>query len=332
MAAPRADSYSAVSGGAIAGGRFRLLNRSPNGSSSSWPPGAAVSIPSVAGINAPLHCKVLDTGTTSPFAGYRYWMAFTPYPVSGDDTVENPSVVASNDGDTWTAPSTNPVEAAPSGAATGYKYYADPHIVLKGGVMYLFFMLAESTGFYSGTRTTTLFVRTSADGVSWSPKQQAIQTVTTTSVPLLAPSFNYFAGKWWMWAFDSATSPISAKLRTSIDLFSGWSSPAACTLVLPDSTREIWHSDVVRIAYGWAMLIADKKRSDSTKGQLWLAYADHAGLNWSVRPTPFSTAQNPNVYRSSLVERGDGFDCWITDWDARTIRRLRINDDEVSPP
>ena len=48
------------------------------------------------------------------FAGYKYWMGMTPYP-GGNDTYENPSIIASNDGITWVVPAgvTNPLATCP---------------------------------------------------------------------------------------------------------------------------------------------------------------------------------------------------------------------------
>lgn len=312
-------TYEAPSGEVIYGGR-ELVLPDPDLLSAAWPPGANCVVPAVGGVDAPLHPKVLDT---AGFGGYRYWMAFTPYPTSNDDKLENPSVVASSDGDTWTAPATNPIEPAPSGAATGYKYYADTHLALVDGVLYLFFILNVSTGYYSGTRTTTVYVRTSTDGVTWTEKVAILEEITTDTVSLLSPCISFHAGKWWMWSYDSATVPISCHLRQAEDLEGPWSEPVACTLTLADALREPWHFDVARITGGWAMLISDRQRADKTKGRLWFAISAD-GITWTCRSSAFSTA-SPNVYRSSLVPAGAGYDCWITDWDARKVRRLRLD-------
>lgn len=315
-------SYSAASGDRVYGGSS-IPERNAENITFSWPPGSNCTIPDAEGVNAPIHPKVLDTGG---FGGYRYWMAYTPYP-GGDDTKENPSVVASSDGDTWVAPATNPIEPAPSGVSTGYLYHADTHLAFVGGTMYLFFLLNESTGYYSGTRTTTLYCRTSTNGTSWTAKQVVIETVTTDTVPLLSPSISYYDGEWWLWTYDSATDPTSCKLRKSSSLFDTWADPITCTLALSDALREPWHFDVCRIPNGWAMLISDRRRSDNVSGHIWFAYSED-GVVWRVRDGELSTA-SPNTYRSSIVPSGAGFDAWITDWDARKIRRLRIDSPEV---
>ncbi|MCK1997963.1 hypothetical protein MPH47_12130 [Psychrobacillus psychrodurans] len=59
------------------------------------------------------------------WGGYRYWMAFTPYPNTNDEH-EDPNIVASHDGITWVVPSgiVNPLDDL-----FGQNYNADTDIV-----------------------------------------------------------------------------------------------------------------------------------------------------------------------------------------------------------
>lgn len=325
MATPVGDSYAVASGGVIAGGRSAPA-RNPDAITSSWPLGANCSIPAVAGVNAPIHPKVLDT--VSGWNGYRYWMAFTPYPSNNDDSAENPSVVASHDGDTWVAPATNPIEPAPSGVQNGVKYNSDTHLLLISGVMYLVWRLYDNS---NNQWIERLLYRTSANGTTWSASAPVnLQTTNASGQKslLLSPAIEYFNGQFYCWTCRRDTSPVSCELRTAPAINGPWSAPQACSLALADTLREPWHLDVVRIPNGWAMLISDRRRSDGAVGRLLLAYANSAGINWTPMSAPFSTGA-PAIYRSSLVRSGSGFDCWVTDNDARRIRRLRINDSQV---
>lgn len=325
MATPVSKSYQGIAGEVIYAGSTAPI-REANSTSATWPPLAAVTIPAVGGIDAPLHPKVLDTGSPG-WNGYRYWMAFTPYPTSNDDTKENPSMCCSNDGDTWVALATNPIEPAPSGTSSLY-YNSDTHLILKDNTLHLIWRLYDNR---AGLFIERLLYKTSTDGVTWSASQlMNLETSTPSQASvLLSPAVEYHNGEFWCWTFNRIESPIFCELRKSTSLSGPWSDPVRCTLLLADSLREPWHLDVVRIKNGWAMLISDRKRSDATKGRLWIAYASHAGLVWDARATAFSTA-SPNIYRSSLVKNGAGFDCWLTNWDARNIRRLRIDDAQVS--
>lgn len=83
-----------------------------------------LNIPTYEGSNEPVHPAVVRTAT--PWNGYRYWMAFTPYP-HGNAAHENPSIVASVDGENWVVPEglTNPLAPNP-GAGT---YNRDTQLV-----------------------------------------------------------------------------------------------------------------------------------------------------------------------------------------------------------
>ena len=317
---PVNDAYSTASGGVIAGGRVTAI-RNPDLAVASWPPDLPCAIPAVDGTNSPIHPSVLDTGGWN---GYRYWMGFTPYP-SWDDIKENPSVVASNDGNSWFAPATNPIEPAPPGAANGSKYNSDTHMVLKDNVMYLIWRLFDNSASQFIER---LYYRSSSDGSTWSSAQlMNLETSGVLASRLLSPSVVFWNGLWYCWTARRDVSPIVVELRTALSISGPWSAPSLCTCGVPDVLREVWHLDVIRIPSGWAMLISDRRRSDQSKGRLWLSYSKN-GLVWQTASAPIGTA-TPNIYRSSFVKAGSGFDCWLTDWDARSIRRIRINDNQV---
>jgi len=89
-------------------------------------------IPTHDGSNQPNHPSVIDflvEHNMESWAGYRYWMAMTPFP-QGNNAHEDPNVVASNDGVTWVIPEDliNPLDDAP-GDKEGYGYNADTDMV-----------------------------------------------------------------------------------------------------------------------------------------------------------------------------------------------------------
>jgi hypothetical protein len=64
-----------------------------------------------------------------PFNSWKYWMAITPYADSNED-LENPSIVVSNDGNTWQVPEglTNPIIPHPG----GQEFNSDPTLFYDG--------------------------------------------------------------------------------------------------------------------------------------------------------------------------------------------------------
>ena len=293
--------------------------RNPTHAAIVWPPGAHCTIPDAESVNAPIHPKVIDMGVGG-WNGYRYWMAYTPFPSNNDDSKENPCVIASNDGDTWIAPAPNPIFGKPETYTSNRRFYSDSHLSYRNGVLYLIWRYLDNT---SGSYEA-MYVSESTDGVTWSAAQLSFE-ITASAPAMLSPTIEYWDGEWWFWVCRRNVNPVRAVLRKGPTPYGPWSSPTDCTLALT-SGREPWHMDVARIPNGWAMLVADRIQGDWVHGFFWLAYSKD-GLTWSVGPQ--LTNNDPPIYRSSLVRSGGGFDLWVTDWSARKIRRARINDGQV---
>lgn len=115
-----------------------------------------------------IHPKVLYFG--DGWNGYRYWMAYTPYP-SGLVAHENPCIAVSNDGIVWVAPEglENPLVSMPEGG-----YNSDTHLVYNPGTDMLecwWRPCDESSG-----KLRDAFVRRlSSDGVSWDEPQMVLE-------------------------------------------------------------------------------------------------------------------------------------------------------------
>lgn len=80
-----------------------------------------------------VHPSVIDFKTEhglESWGGFRYWMAFTPYP-NFNYTLENPSLLVSNDGLTWINPPEikNPVAPRPFGGLLFATYNSDPELL-----------------------------------------------------------------------------------------------------------------------------------------------------------------------------------------------------------
>lgn len=123
-------------------------------------------VPTYDGSNECTHPSIVDSLDVlgRPWHGYRYWMAFTPYPGNNPmrERFENPSIVASHDADNWVVPGgvENPIIPAPGfwelvksltpptplryvlryarGTLRRWGYNADPTLYLsRAGTMYM---------------------------------------------------------------------------------------------------------------------------------------------------------------------------------------------------
>ncbi len=203
-----------------------------------------LSVPTYDGNNQSTHPKVLYF--PKGWNGYKYWMSMTPYPYARELN-ENPSVVVSNDGEQWVVPEglINPVSGIPEDAKQG-GHYSDSHIVMKDGVMELWYRYnrawtREERRDHPRQRTNnreSVYYRTvSSDGITWSKPELMLEG----GDGLLSVVINYEDGKYKLWY---ATYDGNLIYMDSPDTRQ-WSEHVHCEVPVEDGER-LWHQDILR--------------------------------------------------------------------------------------
>lgn len=116
------------------------------------------------GGNQPYHPSVV--AFDSAWNGYKYWMAYTPYPY-GNDSAENPCIVASNDLLYWEEPRgiTNPIDSPSQANDLGITYWSDTELIYNS-------IDDKLECWYRGIGSNNLWVRkTSSDGAIWGTRE-----------------------------------------------------------------------------------------------------------------------------------------------------------------
>lgn len=252
-----------------------------------------------------MHPDVLDFGS-APFAGYRYWMAMTPY--NGNEQTENPSVVVTNsieNGGTWAVPTgyTNPLTEDPPGIS----HMADTDIFYD-----------ETTGrlwvFYVTTNTVAgidLRCKWTSGGGVWSSE---IVPFTALMADILNPSIVKTATGWRMYYVKGHNLPYRMAYRdSSTDPGSGYGTETVCDLDLFSASDGLLlrpqNLNMVRDVDGTLVAVISNSLGTSLGGSLVFCRATDDG-NTFVRvgptvidiPLPESTAwDNSAIYRASVV-------------------------------
>lgn len=223
------------------------------------------------------------------WAGYKYWMAMTPYPTS-NDRLENPSIVVSNDGETWVVPDgiINPIVAAPP---EGNGYNADPDIVYNDDTdeMWLYYSS------FNGSVITCSVIKINASmgisdpiGLFVSPD---VTDLRQRSMAVIKDNDD-----WHMWVQNtSATQKV--QYRSSSD-GTNWSSSYDVAFDVP-YVPDFWHLNVEQIENKYVMIIS----TTTSAGDIYLATAD------SNSPLTFSLYQIPLIVRS------------VSGWDNQSLYR-----------
>ena len=244
---------------------------------------------------APVHPALLHF--PGGWNGYRYWLAFTPYP-GADSQYENPSVVASNDLQSFVSPATNPLVQKPSG---GSNYNADPHLFMApdNSRMYLAFRERIAGG------NNSLKVMHTSDGANWSAPV-TILSGAQGSVDYACPSI-WWNGTGWTCIthqLDAAAPwPVRRNVSSTSDIYGAWG--AATTVTVPAlSGRAWWHSFHARLPSGQIVaLMMDNNQSPGSAGTLYMAESGDDGVSYAVTKQVGTAG---GKYRSCFAVRNDG--------------------------
>lgn len=248
--------------------------------------------PTYDGSGHALHPSVVDFGPGQSWNGWRYWMAMTPFS-GGDEDLENPSILASDDGFTWQVPPglTNPL--AVRGAAPGFDYNSDAELIYHDGKLWCFWRPANG---FVDPLDEALYYRTSTDGVTWTPQQQAgawydvpVSYASPSIVRLTDTSWRCFTNAGVM----SATSPGGPWSTLAPYVHGGLAG------------RYWWHHSVVWTGSRfWALI-------NNAGDRMWAA-TSRDGVHWTHGPQLLALSSAANdwedsgYYRPHMVAHPDG--------------------------
>ena len=197
----------------------------------------------------------------SGFAGYKYWMATTPYPIQNDD-YENPSLLASNDGISWVTPSglANPLVAAPT-----CDHNNDADIIYNTNTNELWVYYQEtrrsSAGCSSLNKNYIKLIKVNSSLGVTSPVTLIEQDLNTSTLYLSPAVVQVDATHFYLWVTNTSGQVY---LYESSD---GLTWGNLQTVSLGDTS---WHLNVTYVP---------------SKGQYWMLYMPTSGsptLNWAV--------------------------------------------------
>ena len=256
------------------------------------------------GVDEALHPSVVYRA--AGWNGKKYWMAMTPYP-DLDATWENPSILCSADGTTWTVPAglTNPLDEV-----GGPDHNADPELFWDATYtkLYCFWNYWDNPNY-------TVFRMESTDGATWTNKQAAL---TGAGYIFVTPAILHDGTNYRMYVVDITTNPNGLKYRTCSTLDGTWSAPVTCTVNGIPALRDMWHMSVYKnLAGAYTMLLTTCTVNVSgVAGRLGVATSAD-GITWTFQGETLLPSvagwDNSNIYRASAVQTGAlTWDVWYS--------------------
>lgn len=256
-------------------------------------PGRLV-IPTYDGSNQATHPDALLERDAS---GAHLTLVMTPYPFS-NDKLENPSLLVSDDGMTFTAP---PGVAAPLVPPPPYDHNNDPDLrrdPRTGDTEILYLeALRPDRQILVGLR--------SRDRQTWTRRDAVVYDLHRGDPFIVSPAALDAAGQTHLFYVDTA----DRKLHTMVSADGATWDPRSATPVAIDlGAVHAWHVDALRGDGGYALLISGYV--DQFEHQdLYLATSPDL-VTWTLRPQPLLDHRDPtlgveSLYRSTgVVEHG----------------------------
>jgi hypothetical protein len=251
------------------------------------------------------HPSIRDFGA-SPWNGYRYWMAMTPYPAA-DATKENPSIVASNDKTTWIVPVglTNPIDPRPG---TGYN--SDAELVMSADGLTMYCVWREVVG---ASTADKIWIKSSTDGITWAGETDILDAAFTA---VLSPTIEWDGTQFVMWSVNGTSSNALEK-RTCATIDGVWSEVTTCTFINPSPS--LFHVCVRKFGSTYYLTGMDTQ-SLYTKGS-YLAWSTD-GEAWEydpgfiILPGASGAWDDTRMYRSTFAKVGNVLDIWYSAYNA----------------
>ena len=246
--------------------------------------------------NDAFHPKVLNF--KSKWNGYKYWMAFSPYP-RGNDGKENPHIKVSNDLINWIEPNgfKNPLEGRPNNYRMGVNYNSDPHLVYN----YDTDTLECYYRYVNDSNDKVIIYRlTTKDGVHWTNKEE-ILSAKRSKKDYLSPAIIYEDGTYKIWFVDRDRK---VKYMESKDGYS-YSNERIISLKYQLSTLQNWHLDVIHTDKGYEMIVVAYTSWEDRLSMNLYYFVSKDNINYSkgiiiLRPS-VNSWDNKGIYRSSLM-------------------------------
>lgn len=300
------------------------LNVASNFQMSTYTPHTKLNLPDFSGYNQSWHpsAEYIESG----FAGSKYWLVQSPYPNGGLPSRvrwEVPVVYKSNDGVNWTVVA-NPLDDLTQVEIDRGDYMSDPEIVWREDLGRLEVWYRHSVG--TGTLPTTIFRKTTSDGITWSAREVMMtEKVATDPLFMRSPSLTFEDGKYKAWFTNDSRNLFARPLMYSESTDGKtWSQPTNCTV---DIYRTPWHTSVTKIdeTYHYLCYYRPINWADFAGiGETLFYYTSTDGINYKFERTILSTTDNNSstfykngLYRSDVIKGHDGkiklYFCFVDD-------------------
>ncbi|MGE6370652.1 hypothetical protein ACQKDB_16110 [Planococcus kocurii] len=270
-----------------------------------------------------IHPKVLYFENS--LHGWKYWMAYTPYP-NGSTIMENPAIAVSNNGIDWTVPDGFENKVLDEWNGISGAYNNDTHLIYRADLNRL-----EVWWRYTNPATSEvkLYRRTSVNGVSWNTRETMF-TGSSSANDHLSPALIYEEGKYKMLSVNNIGGGVrTLNYSESVDGLS-WGSRITANIENLNGLTP-WHVDFIKVdnQYELALQAWDIGEDNNHSSLYYLTTLDLINFSEPVKiiapSTLPKTFDDQGIYRSSLLKINDMYYVFYSGVDQRGKRAMSIS-------
>lgn len=238
------------------------------------------------------------------FHGYKYYLAYTPYPFSNDD-YENPCLAVSNDGINFikTANMKNPIVTAPPDVKQG-GHQSDTDIMFYNNELVIHYVYNKVNVW----GPAKFYRIASNDGIHWSKPQLIFMGDKDKSC--VSPAFIPQGKIIKMWYVRNEGNLAFTESNNDEK---SWSTPEYC--IADMGNWKIWHIDVINSRNMYEGLFCARFGRSKIRALFYARSTN--GIDWSVSKKPIlypSKAgwDDAEIYRSTFVDDNGTYKIWYS--------------------
>jgi predicted GH43/DUF377 family glycosyl hydrolase len=245
-----------------------------------------------------IHPKVLHF--PDGLFGYKWWMAYTPYP-GGNTKQENPCIAVSNNGIDWELPSGMSSALLEDWNGITNSFNNDTHLIYRTDLdrLEVWFRVSYDDPYEAEVRR-----KTSLDGINWTATE-VLYRGSRTGDDHICPTIVFEDNKYKMLSVNTVDGDRVLSYVESTDALN-WSSRVET--IVDWGTLTPWHMDFINVGgkYEMVMQAWDVGESNNTSSLYYMESSDL--ITWTKPTKILSPSALPNafdnagIYRSSIVK------------------------------
>lgn len=269
-----------------------------------------------------IHPKVISF--ENEWNGFKYWMAYTPYPF-GDSDKENPCLAASNNMTNWYVPEgvTNPLQESPPERAS---YNSDTHILYREdkSTLEIWWRQVDSVN-----NKRVIYRSVSNNGTVWG-KPEIVRTLDPAD-DWLSPAVIFEDGKYKVWFCKTGVNTVRY-VESNGDTISSWGDVIDLDMDWDSDNLRPWHLDVTKTEKGYEMVVCAFDRNTGTSSTADLYHLIQKNNGTFTKPKMILGRSNHrdaidhiSIYRSSLLWENDTYYLFYSSIDRHKQRWISLS-------